>query len=404
MADETATPDSTAQAAAPAEPPPAPAEPPPAPAEPPRAAPEPHHATASAPPPQPSAPPPQHSAPAPQHTAPAPQAAAPAEHDSATAADRSGGGAPDPSAPAAHHAAAHLDAGTAAASDRAGIGDILGQIGNQPAPTVPGGAGGAAQPVTGGGAAQPVTGGGAAAAGGGPAGGDAVGAGHPGDAGTPDVVPIDAGPTGDLLNPHPGAPGNAAGPAGSEPTAATATAPANGGKITEQKGEQALSFGGSGQHGHGAAAHHVQPPVEHAVAPPPTVHAPQVVHAPSAAPPPPAQPVTHHEHHEPRVLIDPDDLLAYAKSVAHTAAEYRHVAMRLQASMAANPAEVEPETRVTRHALEALADELEAEARELEMRSGIVDELEHAPGVTDAAAVRAAFATHLRPFDVKDEK
>jgi hypothetical protein len=326
------------------------------------------------PPPQPSAPAPQHSAPAPQHIAPPPHAAA----------------------PDAGHAAAHLDA----ADDRSGIGDILGQIGNQPAPTVPGGAGGAAQPVGGG------AGGGAAGAGaaGGAAAGGAAGTDQPGDAGSADVVPIDAGPTGDLLNPHPGAPGNAAGPAGSEPTAGTATANDDGGKITDQPGEQQLSFGGSGHHAHAAAAHHVTPPVQHVGTPTPMVDAPPVVHAAAPAPPPVAQPVTHHDHDEPRVLIDPDDLLAFAKSAAHTAAEYRHVAMRLQASMAAHPAEVEPQMQATRRALEALADELDADARDLEMRSGILHELEHAPGVTDAAAVRAAFSTHFKPFDVKEEK
>jgi len=308
--------------------------------------------------------------------------------------------APDTTAPAA--------AAAAAGDDRAGIGDILGQIGSQPAPSVPGGAGGAAQPVTGGG------GGGApgpgAAAGGGGGGGAANPPAGAGGGGAPDVVPIDGGPTGDLLNPHPGAPGNAAGPAGSEPTAAAATAHDHGGKITEQKGEQELSLGGSphhghggGQPGHGPAAHPVAAQADHAAAPP-AVHAAPVAHAATPAPPPAVQPVAHHEHHEPRVLIDPDELRAYANSVAHTASEFRQVAMHLQGSMAAHPTEVEPQMQGARRALEALADELEADARELEMRSGILQELEHAPGVSDAAAVRAAFSTHLTPFDAGEEK
>ena len=266
----------------------------------------------------------------------------------------------------------------------------------------------------GGGATPPAVG----AAGGGAAGGGAPAAGAPaGDAALPDVVPIDSGATGDLLNPQPGAPGMAAGPAGSEPTASAATA---GGAnaplddaIVEQGGTQKISFGGGGGGGDSSSGGGSSHDGGGGTA---TPQPEPVTAAPPAGPPPEPQPRAdaprddhaggrhrpEHDRDEPRILIDPEELVAFARTMGATAADYREIAIRLEAARASGlppevAAQVEPRLDTARRALETLADELEADARELELRSGILEELEGTPGVSQSEIAQTVFGMKVTP-------
>jgi hypothetical protein len=302
---------------------------------------------------------------------------------------------------------------TEGTEDRASIEDLIESLGGGAAPG--GAAGGASSGAAGtGGGATPVGGGGGAAAGGG------AGAAAPGGAGTgapagdglPEIVPIDSGATGDLLNPNPGAPGIASGPAGSEPTASAASgADANApqdDEVVEQEGVQEIDFGGGGSRepdrdpGGPADTPAPTPPAPEAPAP-----AADVAPAPAPDPGPPVPQPRHHdesrdEHQEGRVVIDPEELTAFARAASHTATEYREIAQHLEGTHGAGlppelAARFEPRLQAARRALEALADELEADAKELQMRSGILEELEGAPGVSDAQVAKAVFGMNVTP-------
>jgi hypothetical protein len=219
----------------------------------------------------------------------------------------------------------------------------------------------------------------------------------------PDVVPIGSGSDADLLNPHPGAPGLASRPPGAE---ASSAGQGHGGQTHEQGGVQEVSFGGGGGHrGQGQGEPPDAPdPSGGAVAPPPPVADPQP--DPPAPPPPDPRPV-HHDHHggggddrHGKVSLDPRELADFARAMSRTAAEYREVAGSIRAAEAPpQPAEAAERVRVARQALEQLADELEAGARDLELRAGMIDELSDSPGVRDADVVSTVFSMKVNPLD-----
>ena len=62
------------------------------------------------------------------------------------------------------------------------------------------------------------------------------------------------------------------------------------------------------------------------------------------------------------------------------------------------PPDVVDRVRAARLALEQLADELDASARDLEMRAGMIDELSDIPGVRDADVVSTVFSTKVNPL------